>query len=53
MQPWEVVTPGVNSVLQALDLQTRYRISFWDALIIQAAEIAGASTLYSEDLAHN
>jgi predicted nucleic acid-binding protein len=31
----------------------RYRVSFWDALIIQAAESAGASTLYSEDLAHN
>jgi predicted nucleic acid-binding protein len=52
-EAWEVVTPTVNSVLQALDLQTRYRISFWDALIIQAAESAGASTLYSEDLAHN
>ena len=50
---WEVVTPTVNSVLQALDLQTRYRISFWDALIIQSAESGGATTLYSEDLSHN
>jgi predicted nucleic acid-binding protein len=50
---WEVVTPTVNSVLQALDLQTRYRISFWDALIVQAAESGGASTLYSEDFSHN
>lgn len=52
-EAWEVVTHSVNSVLQTLDLQTRYRISFWDALIIQAAESAGASTLYSEDLSHN
>lgn len=50
---WEVVTLTVNSVVQALELQTRYRISFWDAMIVQAAESAGASTLYSEDLAHN
>lgn len=50
---WEVVNPTVNSVLQALDLQTRYRISFWDALIVQAAESSGAFTLYSEDLWHN
>jgi predicted nucleic acid-binding protein len=28
------------------------RISFWDALIVQAARIAGASVLYSEDLQH-
>jgi len=29
----------------------RSRTSFWDALILQAAESAGASILYSEDLA--
>jgi predicted nucleic acid-binding protein len=27
----------------------RYKTSFWDALILQAAEDAGASILYSED----
>jgi predicted nucleic acid-binding protein len=29
----------------------RYKTSFWDALIFQAAESSGASILYSEDLA--
>lgn len=48
---WEVITNTPESVLQALDFEIRYMISFWDALILQAAESAGASILYSEDLA--
>jgi predicted nucleic acid-binding protein len=40
-----------ESILQALTLEARYKISFWDALIIQAAGSAGATVLYSEDLA--
>jgi predicted nucleic acid-binding protein len=48
---WEVVTNTPESVLRALEIEARYKTSFWDALILQAAEDAGASTLYSEDLA--
>ena len=48
---WEVVTNTPESVLRALDIEMRYKTSFWDALILQAAEDAGASILYSEDLA--
>jgi predicted nucleic acid-binding protein len=48
---WEVVTNTPESVLQALDIEMRYMTSFWDALILQAAGSAGASILYSEDLA--
>lgn len=48
---WEVVTNTPDSVLEALEIEIRYRVSFWDALIIQAARQAGASVLYSEDLA--
>jgi len=29
----------------------RYKISFWDALVLQAAEQSGAAVLYSEDFA--
>ena len=47
---WEVVTNTPQSVLLALDIELRYKTSFWDALILQAAESAGASILYSEDL---
>jgi len=48
---WEVVVNTPASVLQALEIEVRYKISFWDALILQAAESAGAAVLYSEDLA--
>lgn len=48
---WEVVINTPESILRALEIESRYKTSFWDALIIQAAEEAGASILYSEDLA--
>lgn len=35
-----------------LDLQTRYRLSFYDSLIVAAAIEAGCRTLYTEDLQH-
>ncbi|MGB7865211.1 MAG: PIN domain-containing protein [Candidatus Sulfotelmatobacter sp.] len=48
---WEVVANAPEDVIQALEIEARYKISFWDALILQAAEQSGAATLYSEDLA--
>lgn len=47
---WRVVVNDGGSILEALDLEARYQISFWDALVIQAAQAAGAEILYSEDL---
>ena len=47
---WQVVVNGSDSILEALDLEAQYQISFWDALVIQAAQVAGAEVLYSEDL---
>lgn len=47
---WEVVVNTPESILEALSIETRYRISFWDALILSAAATSGATTLYSEDL---
>ncbi|PYX89632.1 MAG: PIN domain nuclease [Acidobacteria bacterium] len=50
---WEVVVNTPESVIQALEIEIRYKASFWDALILQAAESSGAAVLYSEDLARN
>ena len=47
---WQVVVNSGDSILDALDLEARYRISFWDALVLQAANASGAEVLYSEDL---
>ncbi len=46
---WEIVVNTPNSIIEALTIEARYQISFWDALIVQAAETAGATILYSED----
>ncbi|MHB8218592.1 MAG: PIN domain-containing protein [Candidatus Sulfotelmatobacter sp.] len=48
---WEVVVNSPGAVIRALELEVRYKTSFWDALILQAAEQSGAAILYSEDLA--
>jgi predicted nucleic acid-binding protein len=48
---WEIVVNTPEAVLQALEIEVRYKTSFWDALILQAAEQSGAAVLYSEDLA--
>ena len=48
---WEIVVNTPEAVLQALEIEARYKTSFWDALILQAAEQCGAVVLYSEDLA--
>lgn len=42
------VTPAV--IRRALELQWRYRIDFWDANILAAAEKARCAVLLSEDL---
>lgn len=47
---WQVVVNTPDSIIGALSIEARYQISFWDALIIQAAEASGATILYSEDL---
>jgi len=47
---WHVVVNDGESILEALDLEARCQVSFWDALVIQAANAAGTEILYSEDL---
>jgi predicted nucleic acid-binding protein len=48
---WEIVIDSPESTLHALEIEERYKTSFWDALLLQAAESSGATVLYSEDLA--
>ena len=47
---WQVIVNGGESILEAIELESRYQISFWDAMVIQAAQLSGAEVLYSEDL---
>jgi len=47
-----VVEPRVNDLLAAIDIHRLHRLSFWDALIVRSAKIAGCSVLLTEDLQH-
>lgn len=49
---WHVHSPEVSDLLQAIDFQARYLLSFWDAMVIQSAARSGCKRLLSEDLSH-
>ena len=48
--PWVHHPTTPETILRASEIAELSQISFWDALIVAAAEQAGASQLYSEDL---
>jgi len=45
-----IVRIEAKDVIAAIELHRLRQISFWDALIVHAARISGATVLYSEDL---
>jgi len=47
---WRIVDNDRNLLVAAMALQHRGSISFWDALVVEAAGAAGCDRLYSEDL---
>ena len=47
---WTVVVNGGDSILAAIDILDRYKLSFWDSMVVQAAVRGGADVLLSEDL---
>jgi predicted nucleic acid-binding protein len=47
-----LVIIGPPQIARALENEDLYGISFWDALILAAAEAGGAELLYTEDLDH-
>jgi predicted nucleic acid-binding protein len=48
----DVVLLRPEIILSAIDLHRLRPISFWDALIVRAATVAGCCRLLSEDLQH-
>src|SRR6056297_1158977 len=47
-----LVETGSSHILKAIRKSITLQLSFWDALIIEAAVSGGASVLYTEDLQH-
>ena len=51
-QAWGVYSPKSEDILTASKLQDKYSLSFWDSLVLVAAQNSGAKKLYSEDMQH-
>ena len=49
---WPAVHVDTALIISASALEEQHSLSFWDALIIEAARRAGAACLISEDLQH-
>jgi predicted nucleic acid-binding protein len=47
-----LVVIGTPVILQALELERQFHLSFWDVLILSAAETAEAAIIFSEDFTH-
>jgi len=48
----DVVEIDYDLAIRAVSIQVKYQISYWDGMILAAAERSECDTLYSEDLAH-
>jgi predicted nucleic acid-binding protein len=49
---WTVAVLEIRDILAGSEMAERYRLSFWDGLILAAAHKEEATTLWSEDLKH-
>jgi len=46
----DLVVPGIDDILGAIDMHRLHGLSFWDALVVRAALVSGCTRLFSEDL---
>jgi predicted nucleic acid-binding protein len=47
---WRVMNNTKTLLRRAFDVQQRWQLSFWDSAVVAAAQQAGVSALWSEDL---
>lgn len=52
LKAWDIHKPVVDDIIEAIKIQNRYKISFWDSMIIRSAKARKCDILYSEDLNH-
>jgi predicted nucleic acid-binding protein len=50
---WNPVTLSEPTLRRAWEIEKRHRTSFWDALVVAAAQLAGCDVLLTEDLGHD
>lgn len=49
---WQMVLNSLETILHASEIQARYQLSFWDAMIMAAASEGRAEKVLTEDLNH-
>ena len=47
---WKIFVPTVEDVLAAIALHQQAQLSFWDAMVVEAATQSGCHVLWTEDL---
>ena len=50
LEGFKIVTPSSKMVRRTVEIRNSYRVSFWDASIVAAAEAADCDLILSEDL---
>ncbi len=50
---WRLHIPGLESISDAIDIQQRNRLSFWDSMIICSAKALHCKMIWTEDLNPN
>ncbi len=50
---WPLIMNDEKTMMHATEIEERYRLSFWDALILAAACRAKSEILLTEDLSHD
>ncbi|MCG8456442.1 MAG: PIN domain-containing protein [Holophagales bacterium] len=48
--PIQPIDTGLVKI--GVEISSRFQISYWDGAILAAAQVSGATTLFSEDLSH-
>ena len=49
---FEVIEVDSRSVVRGIEFSRRYKLAYWDGLILASAERAGCRTLLTEDFSH-
>ena len=52
LRDWTLHRPDHGSIMRSLQLHLRYKIQWWDAMIVNSAIELGCSILWTEDLRH-
>lgn len=49
---WPVIVLDPSVIVAATRVEEEHQLSFWDALVVEAARVAGAERVLTEDLQH-